>query len=215
MADKTGKKQVFDVSHPGTSTPSATSKPIITGSGTMMKDPMFSEDDSKNTESTSEKVDVKVTPSGNRTIQPLETKDAESEETNKEPDAANPIQAPETTTEPIADESSKNESTVKEASKSEDTNNEKEAASDNDKEPENAIVDAVLEQSPDKNNSTKQPAVETEEKYRQLIEAKTYFVKTSSAQSNGLQVVVVLLLLVCAAAAGLYLAHLEGYISVF
>lgn len=80
------QKQVFDVSHPGSSPPSATSRPVIVGSGSVMQDPMVNKKttDIAENESSSTKVNVKTPSGSSRIVQPLAKdntteKDASSE----------------------------------------------------------------------------------------------------------------------------------------
>lgn len=85
-----GKKPVFDVVPPGTSAPSATSKPIIVGHGPMLKDPTItvekSDDDS--TQQTTQAPKTTVT---SKTISPLSA-DTKGSDTQPDETPADPTQ---------------------------------------------------------------------------------------------------------------------------
>ncbi len=67
-------KQVFDVSKPGKSTPSSTSRPVIVNHGPMLKDPMVaqSKKDEETTEETTQPTKSAYSSGGEKVIAPLE-----------------------------------------------------------------------------------------------------------------------------------------------
>jgi len=204
MADKPADSkpnQVFDVSHPGKTAPSATSKPIIVGRGPMMKDRTLTADPPQDDDAEEKpKTEVTKVPSGNgKTIQPISVSSTDKDETEEvstsKPDVKPPQPVPE----------------AEKAAPTED------AQGDTGNEPGNAIVDAVLNQSTKKKHDDTDavPNAQQDEKIQQLIDDKTYFVKIGHAQKHHSLLVTLLVLLVAVsiAAGALYYAHLQGSIS--
>jgi|GEM_PF-2080660 hypothetical protein len=214
MADsESSKKQVFDVSHPGTSTPSATSKPVITGSGTMMKDPMMQEkptdsDKAKddNNEKDGDNIKVTTTKKG-KTIQPL-SDDVSADTDNVDTNASETKKPPE----PEATFTSESADTAPPSTDKSSDNTENDS---DEGEPKNAIVDAVLDQTTGGKNSTKQVSSEFDDTIQEHIDNKTYFVKISHASSSNSVSVLIILVLLAVIVAVFYVANQRGIISIF
>lgn len=214
MATKdSGKKQVFDVSHPGTSAPSATSKPVITGSGAIMKDPMVQGSSSDiGSDSDDSKSEVSKTKKG-RTLQPLhEDINSEDDDTTKAESVNVAVKAGDSTSAETDDktaDSSNDETQTAVSSSDQDADEPEDTA-----EPKNAIVDAVIDQTTGGNNSTKKiGSDEVDSSIQEHIQNKTYFVKISHASnSNALSVLVILTLLLVIAGI-FYIADQRGIIT--
>ncbi|CAN5649269.1 hypothetical protein BH23PAT2_BH23PAT2_06690 [soil metagenome] len=218
MADNTARSksnQVFDVSQPGKTPPSATSKPIIVGRGPMIKDRTLtvSDNDTKDdVENESSPEPSKVISGNGKTVQPLSTFS----------DSADDTDTPEIVEKTMDEVSEKPEQEKKDTAK--DT---KETAGTTDvteadeleesKEPRNTVVDAVLDQATQKKNSAESNAsnVAQDEKIQQLIDEKKYFVKTGHTdQANKALNVMLVIVIVASLVAGLlYVAHSQGYIK--
>jgi|AntRauTorckE6833_2_1112554.scaffolds.fasta_scaffold00163_32 hypothetical protein len=212
MADKTASSksnQVFDVSHPGKTPPSATSKPIIVGRGSIIKDRTLtvSDDDTKDdVEKASTPEPTKVISGNGKTIQPLST----SSDSNDDADTS---EIAEKTTDKVSEEpESEKKDTTKEAAGDAEPDEPEEL-----KEPQNAIVDAVLDQATQKKNTANPDAgnVAQDEKIQQLIDEKKYFVKTGhTEQANKALNTILIIIIVTSLVAGLlYVAHSRGYIT--
>lgn len=215
MATKdSGKKQVFDVSHPGTSAPSATSKPIITGSGAIMKDPMVQDNpadaQSDSGESTSE---VSKTKKG-KTLQPLHDDiTSESDEDAPQEENVNVTVKSESSPAPEKDgeediDSAKPELEDATSAPEESTDEPEDTA-----EPKNAIVDAVLDQNTGGKNSTKKVADDVDNSIQEHIQNKTYFVKISHASTSNTLSVLIILTLLLVIAGIFYVADQRGIIT--
>lgn len=188
------KAPVMDVSHPGTSAPNPTSRPIITGSGTMLRDPMFRDSDGQKQDD-KDGVDVEETkaPStSNRVILPLSKK--EDERGNDDDGDAKQEQANESI-EPSGEE------TIAEQSR---TGADAEGS---------AIINAVIDTSAGGKNTTKQVVDDDAARIDEIIKSKKYFVKTSGSGSSLLLSVVVIGGLLVTIILFFYYANLQDWIT--
>lgn len=187
------KAPVMDVSHPGTSAPSHTSRPIITGSGTMLRDPMFRDSESQKADDTetAEAEEAKVPSASDKVILPLSQKEGDGDVNDGD---SKPKQASEDV------ERQKEEEAIEESADS--------TASDG-----SAIINAVIDTSVGNKNTTRQVVKDDEERLQELINSKKYFVKTSSSSRSLLFPVVVIGSIIVAIIVFFYYAELQGWIS--
>lgn len=168
-AEKKDSKQVVnDVAHPGASVPSATSRPIIVGSGKIMQDPMVSESTDatdKKSQSDDKKGDsVPVSTGSTRTIQPLSDSKSSDDVTKPKPESP-----AETKTESASEDKS-------DAASSSPAKADSNAAAPEAAAQESAVVDAVLSQTANKKAVDGTPNPQEQEHLSELIAQKTYFV---------------------------------------
>ncbi len=170
-AKNTSDDSVMDVTKPGKSTPSASSRPIIVGHKPMIQDPMVNEAAPSDDSSESQKIEVNRT--APKVLQPLDQSlSAEAaDDSEQDPDGAEPkedINQPS----PAADEASaETESTADQQPESQPTV---------EKTTETKIVETVVEKAAnkkgDKSDKDDKAAKEKQEKINKLIEEKKYFV---------------------------------------
>lgn len=175
-------KQVMDVSKPGKTAPTASSKPIIVGHGLMVQDPMVTADvnaEEEKSEITQAVPEVASPANSKRIIAPLTSADKEVVADNKS-----------STTE--TSEASSPEST--EEVKTEVPEPSTEETSDS------AVVDAVIDQvgSKKKENAVSEEDRKRQEHIEKLVAEKKYFVPIGKfhGKSSGIIVTTTLLLLV-------------------
>lgn len=190
------KGQVIDVSRPGSAKPSATSRPVIVGSGKIMQDPMMKSSTSSDGKDQTEG-QPPLTSSG-KTIQPLSVNDTKDKPTDTS-DVDSQADEKNDTSAEVAESSSAAEATddtPPDVSKdSEDKNtddtNKVDTEKADDVDAESAIVDAVVDQATKKKNTTKQEAQTTDEHIQSLIDQKKYFVTVGKARKRRLDAVII------------------------
>lgn len=187
-ASKQQKIQVVDVSHPGKSAPSATSRPVIVGSGSYMKDPMVSQPSAKEDTDDAPSSD-KSAVGGGKVIQPLGgTVDAKS----SEEDTEGPEQ-PNNDTNKQADEATADDSTESSAEANNQAGSDAQSSAGSS---ESAVVHAVLGQVDEKGNAVDDPD-QADDQIKQLIQEKKYFVSVSKPkQSYGSLIVTIVSIIV-------------------
>ena len=197
---------VVDVSHPGKSAPSATSRPVIVGSGSYMKDPMVSQPQVKD-DAGSDKASSsdKTATSGGKVIQPLsDTADAKrNEENSDEPEQQSDdakSQAGETTVDDPMESSA-------EAKSQAGSDTEVSAASS-----ESAVVDAVLGQVDEKGNAV-DDSDQADDQIKQLIQEKKYFVSVSKPKQSYGSLIVTIVSIIVIVATIVVVADTYGVIS--
>ncbi len=224
------KGHVIDVSRPGSAKPSATSRPVIVGSGKIMQDPMVKSSSSTDKGEDSDKKDdeAKITTGSGRTIQPLSDiiKPAETSEEpkKKEEDAADTKDDEKTEADEQSPTPDKTDDTpTEEASKAEDDksgdsssdDDEPKKDDDDDSGAESAIVDAVVDQAANKKNTTKQEAETTDEHIQSLIEQKKYFVTVGKARKRRFDAIVITLSILAIIATVVVVANEYEYINLW
>lgn len=184
------KITVMDVSHPGTSSPSATARPIITGSGTMLRDPMVRDDtkESNEKEPTGTQ-EAKAPSSSSRVIQPLS--DSETDEL-----------AP-----------TEKDDVVEATDSAEKTDTENKESTQEPESEGSAIINAVVDRSAGGKNTTKQVVDTEDEHLEELVRSKQYYVKIHHSGSSPLMSILVITLLIIAIAAFFYYADMQGWIT--
>jgi len=205
---KKSEPRVMDVSKPGRSKPSQTSRPIIVGHGPMAKDPTVVDDklDNEPTAVPGEKPEI-TTAVSHKKITPLsdDEKPAEDDESKDE-------EAKDEKDEPAA----KPDEDDAEAKKSEDKED-KDEKSDSDAS-DSGAVDAIAEQAETKKQADKEAeaAIAKQQENQKLIETKKYFVPIGhdSTKKGGSQKALIVLLVLIVLAAGAYLAVDAGVVKV-
>ena len=210
------KGQVIDVARPGTAKPSATSRPVIVGSGKIMQDPMVVSSDNK--ESSDESADSSKAPAGSngKTIQPLTdlNKDTDSDQEDSEEEKAKDTDVkPENPPADNTDDKPTEDSSPTDASNNESS---EEPKSDKEKSSENAIVDAVVYQASNKKKNTTGQETETnDERYKSLIEEKKYFVTIAKHRKQRNQAVVIAISIFAIIATVVVVANEYDFISLW
>jgi hypothetical protein len=185
-------KQVFDVSKPGKSLPSATSRPVITGHGPLLKDPMVSQKEEDETKETPAE-EAKISTAEKIIAPPEEMSSTKSTDEDKKEEQKKPA---------------KDESLIKLT---------EEAPEPKQEEPtEAATVDAVAEQAVkgQKNGPTPEDIARQQE-LEKMVEDKKYFVPIGQVtrRRNTRRAVAVLLLVLVLVLVGAYLALDSGLIE--
>lgn len=197
------KVQVIDVSHPGKSAPSATSRPVIVGSGSYMKDPMVSQPPvKKNDAGDDNDSPEKKTVGGGRVIAPLHDGASEDNSSAVEESA---IDAPHDA----------KDTTQASAEKNSDINEGKDVKKPGNATPESAVVDAVLGQVDEKGNTVDQSAQTNDDRMQQLIREKKYFVSISKPKQSHLSMVLTALSIIVIIVTIIAVANQYDVLSLF
>lgn len=210
-ADVKSAPQINDVAKPGSAPAPATSRPVITGHGSMIKkDPMVAGGDDKKEENDSaedkkplkKKTEIKLTPldeaNSEESAEETDEKVVEKEEA-QEPEETDVVEP--AAEEPKPDVEKKDEETPENPSTS-----------------EAAAIESLAGSAQSKNPTTKEVEAEKvrEAKVKELIETKKYNVQITEgghkATSQRIVSWILLLLLLCAV--GVYLAADAGYIDI-
>lgn len=190
IASKQQNVQVIDVSHPGKSAPSATSRPVIVGSGSYMKDPMVSRSSAK------DDTDADDAPSSNKpavgdggVIQSLGgIGNAKSNEEDTEE-----LEQLNNDTNKQVDEAATDASTESSAEANNQAGSDTRLSAGNSG---GAVVDAKLGQTDEKGNAV-EDLDQTDNQINQLIQEKKYFVSVSKPnQSYGSLIVSIVSIIV-------------------
>lgn len=167
------KKTVMDVSKPGKTAATATSRPVIITHGAIVKDPMVNEEAA--TDTPAQETQTPLPSTTKKVITPLSDQ--------KNSDDSGPEDAP--STEAPTSESEKTETSEKPAAQA-DVSEKEPAEPEAQEENEEAVVDAVVEQVTDK--KAEEQATAEEDKRRELvtklITEKKYFVPLAVARHN-------------------------------
>lgn len=193
------KVQVIDVSHPGKSAPSATSRPVIVGSGSYMKDPMVSQPAKKDDASDDNASPEKKTVGGGRVIAPLHDSVTEDDSSAAEESATD-------ATHDTAEDS---------AEKNNEIDEEQAAKQPADTTSESAVVDAVLGQVDEKGNAVDQSAQTKDDHMQQIIREKKYFVNISKPRQSRLSIMLTILSIIVIIATIVVVANEYDVISLF
>lgn len=154
-------KQVFDVEKPGKSTPSATSRPVITGHGPMLHDPMVSNQEVKPEEQQANPEAKTTSASGEKVIQPMDADTKPEEEPAEETETEVKSDDKEPEAEPAAEEAKSTENQTSEPDK---------------KTANQATVDAVAEQAGKKKKiGPTEEEVARANQIKKMTEEKKYF----------------------------------------
>jgi len=164
-------KQVFDVSKPGKSAPSATSRPVIVGHGSMLRDPMMQDD----TKDDKEEEDTPVTARSKIVIKPVDGNDSDDKSDKERPETQEKPEVSEKKIEP-AEEKTAAQTDDKPEVKPEEKPEEAKSADDE------AAVNALAEQAvKKKKEEVSQEEIAKQEAYEKLIEDKKYFLPIGKA----------------------------------
>lgn len=204
MASAGGKKPVMDVTRPGKTAANPTSRPVIIGHGSVIKDPVVKQESNNGLEDQepSHQQESRPIKAFGKTVQPLGT--ASSEPVAKTEESASETQTKTTDTnkaEPAAEKTTQEAPQATEATSSEDA----------------AIVDAVAEQAGANKRQKEEDEAELKrrESLEKLIAEKKYFLSIKqqsdkSGSSKGAVAVLILLLLLV----GVYCAIDAGVVDV-
>jgi hypothetical protein len=224
-SSKAKGKQVFDVSKPGKSMPSPTSRPVISSHGPIMRDPMVSDAD-KTTEDTAP-TDKKLKMPAKKVIAPLKevklkpTADAKKTKEDSEPQVPEldiSVDTPQDET-PTADiekenkeESEKTKEPTEKPTDSPDKADEADARA-----AEAATMDIIAEQAlKDKKGGMTAEELEKQNALEQHITDKTYFVpvgQVAKRRNRRIMILLFILVLLASALAGFYAAQ-EGLVTI-
>jgi hypothetical protein len=170
-AASNSKKTVMDVSKPGKTAATATSRPVIITHGALVKDPMVNEEAA--TDTPVQETQAPITPAAKKVIAPLSA--AENAEAKAES---------ETETDTIKQEVAAEETSKKDPVAETKPSEKDEPESEDETESEEAVVDAVVEQVADK-KAQEQAGVEEQKRQElvtKLVADKKYFVPLAVAR---------------------------------
>ncbi len=211
------KGQVIDVSRPGSSKPSATSRPVIVGSGKILQDPMM-KSSSENKDSHEDAQVKATTVSGEKTIQPLSTTSSDDSEVSDSSDSDDTAPASEKEDQPTPEESVATNDSADEPD-STDSEAKPESSTDpakaDEQSSESAIVDAVIDQTNSKKNTTKRETETTDDHIQTLIEEKKYFVTIGKARKKRLDTIVITMSILVIIATVVVVANQYEFISLW
>lgn len=164
---KTSKGKTFDVSHPGKSTPSATSRPVIIGHGSMIEDPMV-QSGRKEAEKPPELPPKPMRATAEKVVEAPESLKLKQ-----------PGEMP--TVEEAQDEEAKPD-----IPQSEEPQPEESESNDDSTNSQEAVVDSVANQAAEKKQQSEadKKAAEQSARIVELIEKKTYFVPINVAKRH-------------------------------
>lgn len=197
------KGHVIDVSRPGSSKPSATSRPVIVGSGKLMQDPMVK---SAEAEDDADAASAPSSTGKSKIIQPLSESGNDKEA--DEPEESEPAEAEKQAAEEGSDnpkEEDAEESAPEAAAEKTDTENKSETA----------IVDAVIDQATSKKNTTKQEVETTDDRIDTLIEEKKYFVSVGKTRKKRFNTIVISISIAAIIATVVVVANEYEFISLW
>jgi hypothetical protein len=216
---KNAKPTVMDVSKPGKSTPSASSRPVIVGHRPIMKDPMVNQtsptdtpkpDEDDNTEG--EKIAVSRT--AKKVIAPItsesteEQKDTDSENLVEEvtPSTDEPTEVEPADAEEVSEETPEEEPVDDKPAENDRSESDKESAKD--AALVKTIVDkaAVNKKPKDDNNKLSELEKKRQAELDKLIEDRKYYVPVGQMTKKKRRLGLILFLLLFLAVAGTYLA---------
>jgi hypothetical protein len=202
-ASDKNKKQVMDVSKPGKTPASASSRPVIVGHKPQVQDPMMTTEETKDeTPETSETTPEVSSPAlSKKVITPLSEADKDADEPAEDEPTEEASEEPEQVSEAAEEPDEKQAAPVTEEAEEPKTPEPEDST-------DSAVVDAVIDQVGDK----KQDEIEAEEERKRqetiekLVAEKKYFVPIGKAHKKSNQISLVLTLLLFVVLVGIFVA---------